>query len=169
MNLHHRLSRAVIAGGMLFGTLANAQQPAQADRLAWLAGCWEQRGSNRLIMETWMPPLGGAMIGASRTVVGGALREFEHIRITTDSGRLVYTALPSGQREAKFPAISVSDTSIVFENLQHDFPQRIIYRKRGVDSVIARIEGPGPNNTTRGVNFPYARASCTGRTAPSGT
>ena len=113
-----------------------------------------------------MPPFGGAMIGASRTVIGGALREFEHIRITTDSSRLVYTAIPSGQREAKFPVLSVSDTSIVFENLQHDFPQRIIYRKRGADSVIARIEGPGPNNTTRGMNFPYRRASCTERPAP---
>ena len=91
---------------------------------------------------------------------------FEHIRITTDSGRLIYTALPSGQRETKFPAITVSDTSIVFENLQHDFPQRVIYRKRGADSVVARIEGPGPNNTTRGTNFPFRRASCTERPVP---
>lgn len=160
------LSRSAFVGVMAVGTTIHTQPPAAIDRLAWMAGCWEQRGPNRLTTESWMSPFGGAMIGASRTVIGGSLREFEHLRITTDSGRLVYTALPSGQRETKFPALSVSDTAVVFENLQHDFPKRIIYRKRGVDSVVARIEGPGPNNTTRGINFPYRRASCTDRPTP---
>jgi dipeptidyl aminopeptidase/acylaminoacyl peptidase len=164
--LRNRLLRGAVAAVLTVGADRGAAQSAPIDRIAWLAGCWEQRGPDRLTMETWMPPFGGAMIGASRTVIGGALREFEHIRITTDSGRLVYTALPSGQRETKFPFKEASDTMVVFENLAHDFPQRIIYRKRGVDSVIARIEGPGANNTVRGTNFPFRRASCTERPAP---
>ncbi|MDQ8165247.1 MAG: DUF6265 family protein [Gemmatimonadota bacterium] len=158
--------RAGLAGGLLAVANPARAQSAPIDRIAWLAGCWEQRGPDRLTMETWMPPFGGAMIGASRTVIGGALREFEHIRITTDSGRLVYTAIPSGQRETKFPYKDASDTMVVFENLAHDFPQRVIYRKRGADSVIARIEGPGPNSTVRGTNFPFRRASCTERPVP---
>jgi len=45
----------------------------------------------------------------------------------------------------------------VVENLQHDFPQWILYLRRGADSLIASIEGPGPNGTRR-ISYPYRRA-----------
>ena len=142
--------------------LSVASQDSASDRARWLSGCWELRAQGRLTLEMWMPPAGNMMIGGSRTVVNGAVREFEHLRIKADGGKLTYTALPSGQNETSFPAKEVTDSSLVFENLSHDFPQRIIYRKRGADSIVARIEGPGPNNSTRGFDFPMRRASCGG-------
>lgn len=51
---------------------------------------------------------------------------------------------------------------VVFDNPQHDFLQRVIYQKRGADSLWARIEATG-NGRVRGVDFPYARAKCPGR------
>lgn len=129
---------------------------------AWLAGCWELRSGNRESLEMWMPPAGGLMLGASRTIVGGAVREYEQVLIKTDGGKLVYTATPSGQQTASFTSVNVTDTSFTVENLQHDFPQRITYRRRGADSLIARIEGPGRGGTgTRGVDFPMRRTTCT--------
>jgi uncharacterized protein DUF6265 len=144
----------------VFGLSVVAQDSA-LDKARWLSGCWELRAQGRLTVEMWMPPAGGMMIGGSRTVVNGAVREFEHLRIKSDAGKLTYIALPSGQNETLFPAKEVTDSSLVFENLSHDFPQRIIYRKRGVDSIVARIEGPGPNNSTRGFDFPMRRVACT--------
>lgn len=130
---------------------------------AWLAGCWEQRSGNRESLEMWMPPAGGVMLGASRTIVGGAVREYEQLLIKVENGKLVFTATPSGQQTATFTSSSVTDTSFVVENPQHDFPQRIIYRRRGADSLIARIEGPGGSATgTSGVDFPMRRTSCVG-------
>jgi hypothetical protein len=130
---------------------------------AWLAGCWELRSGNRESLEMWMPPAGGMMVGASRTIVGGVVREYEQLVIKVESGKLVFTATPSGQQTASFTATSVTDTGFVVENPQHDFPQRIIYRRRGADSLIARIEGPAGSATgTRGVDFPMRRTSCTG-------
>lgn len=146
--------------------LTARQQSSLLDRAAWLAGCWELRATNRLTHEMWMPPAGTSMMGSSRTTSSTATREFEHLRISVDGQQLVYTAIPSGQRETAFRSTHLSDTALVFENLQHDFPQRIIYRKRGADSVIARVEGPGANNTTRGFNLPMRRASCTQTPAP---
>jgi hypothetical protein len=99
------------------------------------------------------------MLGMSRTVRGDSLLEFELLQILERSGRLVYHAQPSGQRPADFEATMVSDTLAVFENPQHDFPQRIIYRRHGTDSLVARIEGTR-NGQTRGIDFPYARVSC---------
>lgn len=129
---------------------------------AWLAGCWEQRTGNRESLEMWMPPAGGLMLGASRTIVGGGVREYEQVMIKAEGGKLVYTATPSGQHTASFTSTHITDSSFTVENLQHDFPQRIIYRRRGADSLVARIEGPGRGGAgTRGIDFPMRRTACT--------
>jgi hypothetical protein len=114
----------------------------------------------------WMPALGDMMLGASRTTSGSATSEYEQLRLKAEGDRLVYTAVPSGQREASFPSIVVSDTMLVFENTAHDFPQRITYRRRGADSVVAQVEGPGQNGATRRIQFPMRRASCLAATPP---
>jgi len=136
------------------------------ERAAWLAGCWELRAPNRVTMEMWMPPSAGMMLGASRTIVGDATREFEHLRISARGDTLVYTAIPSGQRETDFKTSAPVNVALVFENRAHDFPQRIMYRRVGADSMVARIEGPGPNNTARGIDMPMRRVSCTTPPAP---
>ena len=96
----------------------------------------------------------------SRTVRGDTVvTEFEQLRLFQRAGRAIYHAEPSGQVPTDFEAKTTSDTLVVFENTAHDFPQRIIYRKRGADSLIARIEGM-MNGQARGIDFPYARARC---------
>jgi hypothetical protein len=144
-----------------------AQSPSSPiDRAAWLAGCWEMRVGDRFTMEMWMPPAGGTMMGASRTTRATVVREYEQLRLHTSGDTLIYSALPSGQSLADFRSTSISETSLVFENPTHDFPKKITYRRVGADSLVARVEGPGPNNTARGFDFPMRRASCTGTAAP---
>lgn len=158
MRLRATLTACGLVTAAAVGLRGQAIQPP-----AWLAGCWEQRtvGSNRESLEMWMPPAGGLMLGASRTVVGGAVREYEQLLIKVEGGKLVYTATPSGQRTASFTSINVTDSSFTVENLQHDFPQRISYRRHGPDSLIARIEGPGRGGSgTRGADFPMRRTGC---------
>ena len=144
-----------------------AQSPSSPiGHAAWLAGCWEMRVGDRLTMEMWMPPDGGTMMGASRTTRAGVVREYEQLRLHTDGDTLIYSALPSGQRLADFKSTSISESSLVFENPTHDFPKKITYRRIGADSIVARVEGPGPDNTSRGFDFPMKRASCTQASAP---
>ena len=150
--------RLTIALFTFLPVIAGAQASPLA-RAGWLAGCWELRAPNRVTLEMWMPPLGDMMLGASRTTVGAATSEFEQLKLKVEGEKLVYVAAPSGQAETSFASISIADTLIVFENTAHDFPQRIIYRRRGADSIIARIEGPGPNGP-RGSNFPMRRSNC---------
>lgn len=140
--------------------IAHAQRMNVVNHLGWIAGCWKQAGANgRVVDEQWMAPNGNTMLGMSRTVRGDSLIEYEQLRIFERGGKAVYHAAPSGQPEAEFTAAAVGDTIVVFENPQHDFPQRIIYRKRGPDSVIARIEGT-MNGRSRGVDFPYSKVQC---------
>lgn len=131
-----------------------------AQQLGWIAGCWRQTTGNRVVEEQWMAPRGGMMLGMSRTVRADAvLVEFEQLRITDRGTSAVYHAEPSGQPPADFVATAVSDSLVTFSNPEHDFPQRIIYRRRGTDSLVARIEGTR-GGVMRGVDFPYARVAC---------
>lgn len=130
-------------------------------RAGWLGGCWELRAGARVTQEQWMAPSGGVMLGMSRTTVRDTVREWEHLYLGPAGGRVAYVADPSGQAETAFSAVQISDSMLVFENPAHDFPQRIVYRRRGSDSLIARIEGPR-GGQMRGIDFPYARGACSG-------
>jgi hypothetical protein len=128
--------------------------------LAWLSGCWEMSRNGRHIIEQWSAPEGGTLIGMSRTVGDGRTREFEFVMIREGAGgRLEYVAKPSGQAEAIFTAVKTSPNEIVFENLQHDFPTRIMYRRNEDGTLLAAVEGPQLGNTKR-IEYPYAAAQC---------
>lgn len=143
---------------------AMAQAPAGGlERLGWLSGCWARESSARAEAgsgEQWMAPAGGSMLGVSRTIRGGRTveHEFMQLRKAAD-GRLAYIAKPSGQAEASFPLLSQGETEAVFENLQHDFPRRIIYRLPPEGRLLARIEGLR-GTALRGIDFPMRRVAC---------
>jgi hypothetical protein len=129
------------------------------DQLGWMAGCWEQKSATRSTVEMWMAPAGGLMLGASRTVAGGALRESEQLSLRQDGAAVVYHAAPSGQAPTSFRSTVVSDTLLVVENPTHDFPTKISYRRVTADSVVATVQGPGPNGM-RGFALGYGRVKC---------
>ncbi|WP_309670213.1 DUF6265 family protein [Gemmatimonas sp.] len=158
--MSHRV-RVVVS--LAFFVAALPGQPPSVDvaRLGWMAGCWEQRSGATITHETWMAPAGGAMVGMSRTVGGGALRAWEALRIVTDSGRLAYVAQPNGRAPTAFPAVLTSDTLAIFENPAHEFPQRIAYRRVSADSIVARISAVREGKT-RGMDIRMKRVSCGG-------
>ena len=143
---------------------ALAQSAAALDRAAWLAGCWERRAGARVTTEIWMPASGGVMLGAARTVLEGRTWAYEFLRLSAEGEALVYTAIPSGQKETAFTSATAPPSradSLVFENLAHDFPQRITYWRVGTDSLVARIEGPGgPTRAMRVFDQRMGRVRC---------
>jgi hypothetical protein len=135
------------------------QAPGAVDRLSWIAGCWEGRTANRVYTEQWMKPDGGLMLGMSRTVIGDRATEFEFLQIRQDGGGVAYVAKPSRQAEASFKLVRQADREAVFENPEHDFPQRIIYRLQADGSLVARIEGK-VNGADRASDFAMKPATC---------
>ena len=140
------------------GPSGRAVAQARIDRVAWMAGCWRLTTEGRTVDEQWTSPGGGAMLGISRTVKGDRLLEYEFVVLREQGDGLVYVAQPSGQPGGEFPSKSVDGESVVFENPQHDFPQRIGYRRRG-ERLEAWIEGVR-GGATRRIEFPYTRVSC---------
>jgi len=137
-----------------------ADKPApspQLEKLAWLTGSWRMEKAGRLVEEQWMAPAGGVMLGMSRTVVKGRVVEYEFMQIREGpGGTLFFVAQPSGQKEAAFQLLSLEDNGVIFENREHDFPQRILYTREADGSVLAAIEGPlGMDDKRKRVEFPY--------------
>ena len=137
----------------------HAQKPTVASAV-WLAGCWAGETRGQEYNEQWMKPSGEAMLGMSRTVSKNKMVDYEFLQIRQqDDGEVYYIAKPSRQAEASFKLIKAGPQELIFENPQHDFPQRIIYRLVSDGSLVARIEGTR-NGQPRGVDFPMKRVKC---------
>ena len=133
---------------------------ADISQLRWLGGCWKGDTAEAGSLEQWLPLAGGTLLGVSRTVKQGKTVEFEFMQIrAVEGGQLAFIAMPSGQSPATFPLLRISDTEAAFENLQHDFPQRVIYRIEAGTKLHARIEGMR-NGSLRVIEFPMTRVSC---------
>jgi len=114
--------------------------------MAWLAGAWVGTMGKSSIEERWSPPLGGAMLGISRTVKGEAMVAFEYLRVRERDGGLVYVAQPNGTPPTEFVLTQIGASRAVFENPRHDFPQRITYElsSEGVlSAAIGHTKGGG--------------------------
>jgi hypothetical protein len=149
----------VAAATACFAASAGAAEP-DISQLGWLAGCWKHEQAEAGSEERWMPAAGGTMLGVSRTVKQGRTVESEFMEIRhLPDGRLAYIAHPSGQETATFVAKQLGTTEVIFENLQHDFPQRVAYAKDGEAGLAARIEGMR-NGSLRVIRFPMSRVRC---------
>lgn len=132
---------------------------AKVSPMNWLSGCWESRGANKQITEQWTRPLGGMMFGIGQTVRNGKTVSYEIMRIAETETGLTFISKPSENRdETRFKLIKYSEREATFENPDHDFPQRIIYRPRG-KKLKARIEGNN-NGKFLGIDFAYLRVKC---------
>jgi hypothetical protein len=147
--------------GVLVCAALSAAQPRGIDRLSWLQGCWESVQRDGVVEEQWTAPRGGNMIGVSRTISGDRLVAYELTVVREQGEQLAYEAHPSGQKSAVFLSRSMTESSVLFENSDHDFPQRIGYRRDG-PNLLAWIEGT-QNGAMRRIELPYRPTACAGR------
>lgn len=138
-------------------TVAGFAQTDTIHSLQWMSGRWVSEKDAARIEETWSAASGNSLIGWSRTVENGRLTFYEFMIIRRNAeGRYAFVAKPSGQDGGEFPVVELRDGYVAFENIAHDFPQKISYRLAGTDSLIGRIEGT-VRGKFRAVDFPYKR------------
>lgn len=119
------------------GTFAQANRVAS---LGWMAGNWIQDSAKERVMEAWLGPGNGTMVAVNLTTMPGGRRTYEFLRISDTPDSMSYFASPGGRPPVEFRFKEAGDKRVVFENLGHDYPQRIIYWKDG-DLLAARVEG----------------------------
>lgn len=150
------LKNALVPLFVLLLTGNAASQTTRLADLAWIAGAWETApGGKRQSEEHWTTAAGGTMMGMSRTVAGEKTVEFEYLRIEQRADGIYYVAHPKARCPGTdFKLTRASANEAVFENPQHDFPKRIIYRKGADDSLTASVDG---GEGTKAISYAYRR------------
>lgn len=133
-----RLAAAIVCIASGMAGAAHADSPHDTP-LTWLSGCWTTEDA--ALVEQWVFE-GGYLFGHAVSYAGGNAVFFEQMRIET-TGTPTFYAYPAGEGPFAFPATSQTDTTIVFANADHDFPQRITYQRLddGVQASISLSDG----------------------------
>ncbi|MEM7415824.1 MAG: DUF6265 family protein [Gemmatimonadota bacterium] len=138
------LCRRVLLLTAVFSAASLASLDAQErslDDVSFLAGCWAGTMGSLDMREQWSEAEGGVMLGTTRYFRDGRLADFEFAMMVEDDSGVTLWPYPRGERsERGFPLVR-TDGEFVFENLEHDFPVRIIYVRDGETRLTPRIEG----------------------------
>jgi len=130
---------------LMFGlfTASTCQQDVFSE-LQQLSGTWMMTTKRGALYETWKRTGKDEMQGKSFKLNGKDTVVLEKVRLSKSSDGLFYIPTMSDQNDGKpvsFKMIDSKNQTFVFENKEHDFPQRIIYHLVSKDSVHAWIEG----------------------------
>jgi hypothetical protein len=114
--------------------------------LHWLVGQWKGQVGKNTYYESWKPTNHGTLEGSASMVNPQGKTTFtEVLRIDKIGSHVVYIAAVKKNHPVLFTLTENSDENNkptwVFENKEHDFPQRITYTRKARDSMVARVEG----------------------------
>lgn len=129
------LTRATVVVLPCLLALPLSAAASDLEPLRFMAGVW---GANGEVVEYWMPPLRGLMVGGNREPKGEGLPFFEYLRIEAREDGIYYVASPRGTGTTDFKLTEVSEGRAVFENPEHDFPQKLVYTRSG-DALRAEV------------------------------
>jgi hypothetical protein len=137
-----------MSGGLMLLAAMGAATPAiDVARLGWIEGRWVGEQDGVSMEELWTAPRGGALLGLHSDVKAGRLVSWEFLRIADSGEGLTYFASPRSAPPTPFKLVEIAERRAVFENRQHDFPQRILYWLDTQGALHARIEGPQGGKT----------------------
>jgi len=114
------------------------------EKLYSLVGEWTTPHKEGELVEIWQKQYNKKLTGETFYIIGNAEESKEKIDLVLSEGRIYYSSKVNGQNEGEsvqFTLIKMEKNKFIFENKEHDFPQRIIYELRLPNELIASIEG----------------------------
>jgi len=137
-----------------------AQHHNSVKDFGFLKGSWTMNTVKGRIVESWGISKNSGMEGISFSISNsGDSTLLETIKIHESEGSIYYTPTgygPGNDSTVSFRLISVKGKTFVFENKDHDFPQRISYQYQSAKKVLAWIEGT-VNGKFKKIEFPYSK------------
>ena len=113
---------------------------AEVPDLAWLQGAWCGEADGTRVIESWLPPAGGMMLGLHQDIRGDRTTGFEFLRIEYGESGTAYVAQPGGAPPTRFALVEAAGKSLHFADPGHDFPKRIHYALKDPDTLVARVD-----------------------------
>lgn len=143
---------------LLSGLVTHAQWTKKNfQELDKLKGSWVMNIPKLSMTENWNKKSDTLWEGASYRNQKGEMALEETVQLVFNKGSIQYIVRTQGTGEpVAFTLSSHEGNKFIFENKEHDFPQRIIYHFRDGQHLDAAIEG----NTSKGfkqIDFPFVK------------
>jgi hypothetical protein len=126
-------------------------------------GTWVMNAKKgRTIYEDWKKKDKTTLAGKSYYLSGKDTVLLERHELVIRGSEIFYMANPTGQNNhdqpVPFKLVSSSGGLMIFENKEHDYPQRVVYRvgPEGDRNLLAWIEGT-INGRFKKIEYPYTR------------
>jgi hypothetical protein len=137
-----------------------SQTPQTIEDFGFLLGKWQMQTKKGVVYEEWQ--LSGdrnKLTGSSYRVKDNDTTLLENLELSIEKDGIFYIPTVIDQNEGlpiKFKLISWKNQVYIFENPEHDFPQRIVYFPKDKNNLHARIEGKY-NGSEASSEFIYTR------------
>lgn len=129
------------------------------EQASWLVGSWSNISTEGSSYEVWRKYNDTLLLGRSYFIRGADTVSSEYIKLVQQGNDVNYIPTVPDQNKGlpvAFKLIFVNDSKMVFENLEHDFPQTIAYQHLAPDSMLAEISGM-IKGEYRAQQFPMSR------------
>ena len=104
-------------------------------------GKWKMEIENAEVYEEWSVVNDSELIAKSFTIENADTSTSEIIYLKKFSDNWAYVAIPKNQSITLFSLTDFTNKKFIFENKEHDFPQRISYEFHKDGKMTASIEG----------------------------
>ena len=150
------MKRALVLA-LLMTAVFSAKAQKSIAQFNFLLGNWEMKMAKGKTTEHWVKSKDSLNGESYKHHLKGesVLQETLVIKKIKDSFYLCVTGAGNKDR-VDFKLISTDKDKLVFDNKQHDFPQRIIYTNKSKNELFAYIEGNIHGKETK-IDFPYQR------------
>ncbi|WDE14024.1 DUF6265 family protein [Thalassomonas haliotis] len=125
-----------------FCSYADARPCNSLRAVDWLLGSWRGTDGNNVIIESWqkVSPLTYEGLGETRSKASNALKGSESMRLVEMSNHVFYLAkVRHNELAVAFKLTRCSKRSAVFENPEHDFPQKLHYQLQGEHKLTVTV------------------------------
>lgn len=137
-----------------------ANKYEKLNELQWLLGNWENEDDGMISKEKWSKTNDNTYKGMSFRLLRSDTVFAEKMVLQEGNDGLIMTVTTlEGKKEVdpvSFKLVSPDKRKFIFENKNHDFPQRIIYTNPQKDKIHAWIEGDVLGEKQR-IDFHFTR------------
>lgn len=109
--------------------------------LEWIQGTWEGASSEGSFVENWTKVSDELFLGEGYFVQKGDTIVREILRMERIGPYWNFISIINENYPVLFTLIRSDHNTLVFQNEEHDFPQRIVYSFKGKNNMLAWIEG----------------------------
>ena len=126
---------------LLTTSLTTEAQQNDIEQFNWLNGLWQGTSGEGKLEETWQKKSEYLLEGQGYYILNEDTVVREYMRFEKINQYWCFIAVINEKPPILFHLIENGPEKWVFENKEHDFPQRVVYSKTNNGTLLAWIEG----------------------------